>query len=49
VLADDGNGVEIVLLSLLGGNLLHDGLEVRLVLLWSGELVDAFIHDVSGS
>lgn len=44
MLADDGNGVELVLLGLLGGDLLHDGLEVRLVLLWSGELVDAFIH-----
>jgi hypothetical protein len=49
VLADDGNGVELVLLGLLGGDLLHDGLEVRLVLLWSGELVDAFIRDISGS
>jgi len=31
VLSDDGNGVELVLLGLLGGDLLHQGLEVRLV------------------
>jgi hypothetical protein len=32
VLADDGDGVELVLLSLLVGDLLHEGLEVGLVL-----------------
>lgn len=32
VLSDDGDGVELVLLGLLRGDLLHQGLEVRLVL-----------------